>query len=156
MKKIFLIITVLFFGLSIYSQNNYISGKFYMTENGTYFQGVNKTSYNLPILITAVNEAKNQKLSWNLNLAPYNKFTISSNNGWTWEAYEKLYITFSNGETIYWVFSPKNTSFKGLTPKKSCSKAGCDCMKYKSEAGLDYPYGVWCKKCGHHIDYHHK
>jgi hypothetical protein len=156
MNRLILFIFILFLGISVYSQNNYITGCFYINNNGTYFMGTNQTQYALPIKITAVNETKNQQRFWTINLQPYSSFTINKDNGWIWEAYEKLYITFNNGQSIYWVFSPKNTSFKGLIPKKSCQIAGCNCMKYMSEAGSDYPYGTWCKKCNHSINYHTK
>jgi hypothetical protein len=156
MKKLFLTISILLIGLFSFSQNSYFIGGFYSTKNYVYFMGSNTTDYNLSITIIAVNETKNQQKVWYLDSPAHSNFTISPNDGWKWEINEKLYIKFNNGQLIYWVYSLKSIPFKGLVAKKSCQKAGCNCMKYKSEAGSDYPHGIWCKNCNHHIDYHIK
>jgi hypothetical protein len=71
-----------------------------------YFEGQNITNMALwNVKIDCVNSSKGDKLSFLLNqLNSGDSFYIGPNEGWNWELGEKLYITYSNGQTFYWTY----------------------------------------------------
>lgn len=111
MKK--LVFFVAFFGVFITSLCAQISGGFYNQNGAVCFVGQNVSGYVLNNLtINCVNAALNQRTTLTLNfLANGASFSVGPTEGWMWQPGEQLYVTFANGQTVYWTFQPVTPSY---------------------------------------------
>lgn len=119
-----------------------------------YFQGTNNSSYNININILCRNDNLDEERAFNFSpLYSGNSFTIGPANGWIWQPGEKLYITYPNGKSVYWVFQPRNNpSFKGhgaCTHYDARTRVRCNCPGYKGGYGKGP-----CERCHHKYTEH--
>lgn len=102
------VIAALFVCLNGYAQ---IKGGFYTgTFQGQaciYFKGTNvsgKSLYNLKVY--CVNEILSQQQEYTLDILDNNSsFELGPVNDWLWQPGEKLYVVYSNGKSVYWVYT---------------------------------------------------
>lgn len=88
-----------------------IKGGFYTgTFQGqacVYFQGTNVSGnklYNLKVY--CVSEILNQQQEYTLDALDNNgSFELGPANNWMWQPGEKLYVVYSNGQSVYWEYS---------------------------------------------------
>jgi hypothetical protein len=152
MKKLFLVIAILS-GVMTHAQNPYISGGFnigsdYYGNRYVYFQGTNITQYNIPITVVSVNEELNENKKWSFTLIAGGAFSIGPNESWYWQPGEKLFVYFSNGQSIYWTYgvSRKNPSFTGCAGRNCTGdRHSCCCPGYEARSRADWH----CKHCTH-------
>jgi hypothetical protein len=86
-----------------------IEGGFYLYSTyggGTAvcFAAMNTSNVAGKITFTASNEYYGRNVSYSVFLSPGESFYFGPPHGWTWARGEKMYITFSNGSTVYWQF----------------------------------------------------
>lgn len=107
-RRCFYVIAALFACVSGYAQ---IKGGFYTgTFQGQvciYFQGTNVSGNSLCNLkVYCVNEILNQRQEYTLELLDNNgSFELGPANNWMWQPGEKLYVVYSNGQSVYWVYA---------------------------------------------------
>lgn len=107
-QRYFYVFAALFACFSGYTQ---IKGGFYTgTFQGQaciYFQGTNVSGnrlYNLKVY--CVNEILNQQQEYTLESLDNNgSFELGPANNWMWQPGEKLYVVYSNGQSVYWVYA---------------------------------------------------
>lgn len=106
MKRILL--SLFLIGLFATTSLAQISGGFYMIDGYVYFKGQNASGYGLGnITIQCVNSYLGQQLEFTMDFLPNgNSFTIGPSNGWEWQQGEQLFITFANGQSVYWTYQP--------------------------------------------------
>lgn len=109
MRRTYLCLMVfLLVSISGYAQIN--GGFHYGTFQGqacVYFKGTNVSGMNLYNLkVYCVNEVLGQKQEYTLDaLDSQGSFEIGPGNDWLWQSGEKLYVVYSNGQSVYWLFS---------------------------------------------------
>ncbi len=109
MKRLFLFSCLCaLFPLTMLAQ---LSGGFYNQNGSIYFIGQNASGYSLSNLtVKCVNSALGQQQSYTVEfLANGDSFSVGSENGWFWQPGEQLFVTYGNGQSVYWVFQPVPT-----------------------------------------------
>lgn len=109
MKQLFLfLIVVLFTCVDGYSQikGGFYSGTF-QGQTCIYFKGTNvsgRSLYNLKVY--CINEILSQHQEYTLDILDNNgSFELGPVNDWLWQPGEKLYVVYSNGQSVYWVYA---------------------------------------------------
>jgi hypothetical protein len=112
MKKV--IFSLIFIFISLFSISQIVGGFYYGVDSYgnpcVYFKGTNISEYEIQIDISSVNELLNQEKRWNCSLYPDHSFTIGAEDQWYWQVGEKLIITYANGASRYWIFSPNSNN----------------------------------------------
>lgn len=109
MKRLFLFFCLCtLFQLTILAQ---LSGGFYNQNGSIYFVGQNVSGYSLSNLtVKCVNSALGQQQSYTVGfLANGDSFSVGPENGWYWQPGEQLFVTYENGQSVYWIFQPVPT-----------------------------------------------
>lgn len=151
-NKIFISICLLAFGwMGVSAQLN---GFFSWYNDGhLYFTANNATPYAFTVQVVAQSEYNNVTRSEYQNIQPGGGFYLGPTTPWRWywHSGDVLYVTYSNGQTVYWVC--EETESKSYSPSfkgKCChGTVGCDCKGFVPTTDGD----VWeleiCKKCKH-------
>ncbi len=106
MKRLFLFSCLCaLFPLTMLAQ---LSGGFYNLNGYVYFVGQNVSGYSLEnMTVKCVNAALGQQQSYTVEfLANGDSFSVGPENGWYWQPGEQLFVTYENGQSVYWVFQP--------------------------------------------------
>lgn len=105
-----------------------ITGGFYTQNGSVFFMGTNNSGYNLSgLTIKCVNNYLNQERTFTLNtMVNGSNFTVGDADGWTWQPGEHLYVTYSNGKSVYWTYQPStnyNPSYNNQYENSSSNNA---------------------------------
>lgn len=106
MRK-FLVVLIMVCSLSTMSLAQ-ITGGFYNQNGSVYFMGANNSGYKLgKITIKCVNSYLQQEQTFTMNyMLNGSNFTVGEADGWIWQPGEQLFITYSNGQSVYWTYQP--------------------------------------------------
>ena len=127
MKKI-LVLLIMICTTSIVSVAQ-ITGGFYSQNGSVYFMGTNNSGYKLgSITIRCVNSYLQQERTFTMNyMLNGSNFTVGEADGWTWQPGEQLFVTYSNGNSVYWIYQPTtytNPSYDNQYNNNSSSNNG--------------------------------
>lgn len=106
-----------------------ITGGFYAQNGSVYFMGTNNSGYKLGCLtIKCVNTYLQQERTFTMDyMLNGSNFTVGEANGWTWQSGEQLFITYGNGQSVYWTYQPSTytaTSYNNQYNNNSSSNNG--------------------------------
>lgn len=109
MKQRYLyVIAVLFICANSYSQikGGFYSGNF-QGQAYIYFKGTNVSGRSLfNLKVYCVNEMLGQQQEYTLDSLENNgSFELGPANDWLWQSGEKLYVVYSNGQSVYWIYT---------------------------------------------------
>lgn len=106
MKRVFLFFC--FCVMCLLTLSAQLSGGFYNQNGYVYFVGRNVSGYSLRNLtIRCVNPALNQQQTYVVkSLANGETVSVGPDDGWFWQPGEQLFVTYGNGQSIYWTFQP--------------------------------------------------
>ncbi|MFI3261465.1 MAG: hypothetical protein R3Y26_01015 [Rikenellaceae bacterium] len=104
---------------------------------------------NSAIKISCINEYLGQKKDFNIVVNSGTNFNVGPNEGWYWQSGEKLYITYSNGTSVYWTYGA-NQSNPSFTGHLNCTK--CSCKGWAGGSNYNKP----CPNCGHSYTDHRR
>lgn len=141
MKRGLLYMAVLLL-LSIKGYTQINGGFYYGSFQGqtyVYFQGVNvsgKSLYNLKVY--CVNEVLGQRQEYTLDALDSNgTFELGPANNWVWQPGEKLGLIYSNGQSVYWIYSagpaitPNVRNYNSDGSNKATIRARISELEYK-------------------------
>lgn len=120
MKRIITLCLASIFATIMFAQ---ISGGFYYGNGFVYFMGQNVSGYGLSKLtIKCVNNQLNQQQTFTMSfLANGKTFTIGPADGWEWQPGEQLFITYANGQSVYWAYQPTSPSYN-IAPNNNSTR----------------------------------
>lgn len=106
-----------------------ITGGFYSKNGSVYFRGTNNSGYKLGSLkIKCVNSYLKQERTFTMNyMMNGSNFTVGEADGWIWQPGEQLFVTYSNGQSVYWIYQSttySNPSYDNQYNNNSSSNNG--------------------------------
>lgn len=106
MKRLFSFLC--FYAVCQFTMLAQLLGGFYNQNGHIYFVGQNVSGNSLRNLtVQCVNSTLNQQQSYTVRfLANGETFSVGPGDGWFWQQGEQLWVTYGNGQSVYWTFQP--------------------------------------------------